>query len=130
MRVFCLGTLLALLPGALAAAGDNPARTIELLAKDNKFKVVGLKKGPLVLRAGETVTFNVTAYRGDAVADDGAVHSFVVRKLRDSGWDVRLKEGRQEFTLTAPPPGEYWIECTVICGQGHEDMHLKLVVEP
>jgi heme/copper-type cytochrome/quinol oxidase subunit 2 len=132
MRFIRVGILLAVLPGgsAPAVAGDAPSRTIELVAKDNKFKVVGLKKGPLLLKAGETVTFDVTAYPGEVVAPDGAVHSFVVRELRGSGWDVRLKEGKQEFTLTAPGPGEYLIECMVVCGQGHDDMHLKLVVVP
>ena len=55
-----------------------------------------------MLRSGEKVTFKITAYPGSERARDGAVHSFVVRKLRDQGWDVRLKEGVQEFTLTAP----------------------------
>jgi heme/copper-type cytochrome/quinol oxidase subunit 2 len=61
-------------------------------------------------------------------AKDGAIHGFVIRKLRAQGWDVRLKEGVQEFTLTAPPPGEYLIECTVFCGTGHDNMSLKMVV--
>ena len=52
----------------------------------------------------------------------------MVRKLRNKGWSVRLKEGIQEFTLTAPSPGNYLIEGTVECGPGHETMSIKMVV--
>jgi hypothetical protein len=52
----------------------------------------------------------------------------VVRKLRDKGWSIRLKEGVDEFNLTAPGPGNYLIECTVECGKGHDDMNFKMVV--
>ncbi len=116
--------------GAVAfAAADGNGRTVELIAdKDNRFKLPNGARGPLVLKSGETVTFRVTALFGGEKARDGAVHSFVIRKLREQGWDVRLKEGVQEFTLTAPGPGEYLIECTVKCGPGHDNMNLKMVV--
>jgi hypothetical protein len=88
---------------SLAAAG-GAARTVEIIAdKDNTFKVVGGQNGPLTLKAGEVVNFKITSLFGGEKARDGAVHSFVVRSLRDKGWSVRLKEGVQEFTLTAPP---------------------------
>jgi heme/copper-type cytochrome/quinol oxidase subunit 2 len=74
------------------------------------------------------VKVKITSYFGGEKARDGAVHSFVVRKLRDQGWSVRLKEGVQEFTLTAPGPGKYLIECTVECGPGHDDMNMHMVV--
>ena len=122
--VFCFGA-------AVPFAGAEPAaRVVELTAtRDNQFKLAGGKKGPLVLKAGEQVTFKVTAFAGGAKGKDGSVHSFVVRALKAQGWDVRLKEGVQEFTLTAPAPGEYVIECTVFCGDGHDDMKLKMKVE-
>jgi heme/copper-type cytochrome/quinol oxidase subunit 2 len=118
------------LSGAISLlATDVPARTVAIVAdKDNRFKLAD-GKGPLVLKSGEKVTFRITAVFGGEKARDGSVHSFVVRKLRDQGWDVRLKEGVQEFTLTAPPAGEYLIECTVKCGPGHDDMNLKMVVQ-
>ena len=110
-------------------ATDVPARIVTMIAdKDGRFKLADGKKGPLALEAGERITFRITAYAGPEMARDGAVHSFVVRKLRDQGWDVRLKEGVQEFTLTAPPPGEYLIECTVKCGPDHDSMNLRMVV--
>jgi heme/copper-type cytochrome/quinol oxidase subunit 2 len=113
-----------------AATADLAPRVVELSAtKDNQFKLAGGKKGPLVLKAGETVKFRITSYFGGDRGRDGAVHSFVVRKLREQGWDIRLKEGVQEFTLVAPGSGEYLIECTVPCGPGHDDMNLKMVVQ-
>ena len=114
---------------SLAGAGGTAARTVELIAdKDNRFKLADGQKGPLVLKSGEVVRFKVTSLFGGEKARDGAVHSFVVRKLRDQGWSVRLMEGVQEFTLTAPSPGNYLIECTVDCGPGHDDMNMKMVV--
>ncbi len=113
---------------AWSAAAEESARTISLIA-DHQFRLAGGQKGPLVLKAGEKVTFRVTASSMGPKAKDGAIHSFVVRKLRAQGWDVRLKEGVQEFTLTAPPPGEYLIECTVYCGATHDAMNLKMVVQ-
>jgi plastocyanin len=125
--------VIALLLNALPAAGaDGSAaapRTVELLAdKDNKWKLADGSKGPLTLKSGEVVKFRIKSLFGGEKAKDGAVHSFVIRKLRDKGWSVRLKEGVEEFTLTAPAPGTYLIECTVDCGPGHDDMSMKMVV--
>jgi hypothetical protein len=118
-----------LLSGTVCPAAATAGRTIELLAdKDNKWKLSDGSRGPVMLKAGETVTFRIKSLFGGEKARDGAVHSFVVRKLRDKGWSVRLKEGVQEITLTAPGPGNYLIECTVECGPGHDDMSIKMVV--
>ena len=122
-----LAVILSLGGVASFAATEESGRTIALIA-DSRFALAGGQKGPLVLKSGERVTFKVTALSTGPAAKDGAVHSFVVRKLRAQGWDVRLKEGVQEFTLTAPPPGEYMIECTVYCGSSHDAMNLKMVV--
>ena len=112
-----------------SAGADATARIVELTAtRDNVFKLAGGAKGPLALKAGETVKFRIMAYFGGEKARDGSVHSFVVRNLRDSGWDVRLKEGLNEFTLVAPSAGEYLVECTVKCGPGHDSMNMKMQV--
>jgi heme/copper-type cytochrome/quinol oxidase subunit 2 len=111
------------------ATEQSPPNTVELIAdKDNRFKLPNGQQGPVELKAGEMVKFRITSHFGGEKARDGAVHSFVVRKLRDKGWSVRLYEGVQEFTLAAPPPGKYLIECTVECGPGHDDMHIQMVV--
>jgi heme/copper-type cytochrome/quinol oxidase subunit 2 len=115
----------------IRAEANGPARTVELIAdKDNRFKFPDGQKGPLQLKAGEIVRFRITSYFGGEKARDGAVHSFVVKKLRekDRAWSVRLQEGVQEFTVTAPSPGKYTIECTVECGKGHDDMNMQMVV--
>ena len=127
-----IATAAFLLNGAVSlvgAEGTGAPRIVELIAdKDNKWKLADGQKGPVLLKSGETVTFRIKSLFGGEKARDGAVHSFVVRKLREKGWSVRLKEGVQEITLTAPPPGNYLIECTVECGPGHDDMNIKMVV--
>ena len=46
-------------------------------------------------------------------------------------WNLLLRPGTQEFTLTAPAePGEYVVVCTVICSEDHEGMNMRLVVVP
>ena len=111
----------------LAGVADAP-RTVEMIAdKDNRFKLAD-GQTVVTLKAGETVKFKVKSLFGGEKARDGSVHSFVVRKLRAQGWSIRLKEGLQEFTLAAPPPGNYLIECTVECGPGHDTMSIKMVV--
>lgn len=112
----------------LGVSGFAQTRTVEILAgKDNCFRL-GTGEKTLVLKSGEKVHFKFVSAFGGEKARDGSVHSFVIKSLRDAGWDVRLKAGVQEFDLTAPPPGEYLIECTVKCGPGHDSMNLKLVV--
>jgi heme/copper-type cytochrome/quinol oxidase subunit 2 len=121
------------LSGVGVALGPNSGspRIIEVTAdKDNVFKVPGQGKPVIVMKPGEKAVFRITSHFGGEKANDGTEHSFVVKKLRDQGWDVRLKDGTQDVTLVAPPQtGEYKIECTVKCGRGHDDMNMKLVVQ-
>jgi len=116
--------------GYIFAADAGPVRVIQVIAdRDNTFKVPGEKKPVIKARAGEALILRITSHFGGEQARDGAEHSFVVKKLRDQGWDIRLKEGSGEYRLVAPQePGEYLIECTVKCGRGHDDMNMKLVV--
>ena len=123
--------ILFLLPVYSAFRPDGP-RTFEITAgKDNTFKVVGLKQPTITVKAGEVIRLKITAYKGTYWQKDGTVHSFTINALKDQGWDLRLKEGTQEFTLVAPSElGEYVVECTVMCGKGHDDMKMKMVVIP
>jgi len=107
------------------------SRLIEVVAdRDNTFKVVGQNKAVIALKPGEKIVLRITSHFGGEQARDGSVHSFVVKKLREQGWDIRLKEGTQEYSLVAPQQaGEYLVECTVKCGRGHDDMNMKLVVK-
>jgi heme/copper-type cytochrome/quinol oxidase subunit 2 len=129
--VFAIAIVLAmsLMKTAPAQAGDQ-LRVIELIAdKDNTFKVPGQSKPVITLRPGEKFILRITSYFGGEKARDNALHSFVVKKLRDQGWDLRLYEGTRDYTLVAPAaPGEYFAECTVKCGRGHDDMNMKVRV--
>jgi len=128
----CLTLLLSFLAvtNSLLATGATTGRVIEVIAdKDNTFKVPGEKKPVITVKPGESIILRITSHFGGEQARDGAEHSFVVKKLRDHGWDIRLKEGTQDYALVAPPErGQYLIECTVKCGRGHDDMNMKLEV--
>ncbi len=121
----------ALVPALSAETAATPPRVIEVIAdKDNRFKVPGESRPLITLKVGEKVVLRITSHFGGEKARDNAVHSFVVKKLRDQGWDIRLYEGTRDFPLVAPDsPGEYEVECTVKCGPGHDDMKMKLIVQ-
>ncbi len=119
---------------ALPAAGQ--ARVIEVLAdKDSHFKIAGMSKPEITVKAGEQITLKIDARKGKTWNRDGTVHGFTLLRKKDhakiAGWDLELKPGTQEFTLTAPSePGEYEVLCTVICSEDHEGMRMKFVVLP
>ena|SRR5215510_4323512 len=133
MRTIEIGTITALLLAGTICTTTRAAdsRVIEVVAdRDNTFKVAGQNKAVIALKPGERIVLKITSHFGGEQARDGSVHSFVVKKLRDQGWDIRLKEGTQEYSLVAPQQaGEYLVECTVKCGRGHDDMNMKLVVK-
>ena len=126
--VFLLG-LGVLLP--LARSGGSPRLITVIADKDNLFKIPGQKLPVITLKANEVVHLRIIANKSTEWDKDGTVHTFTINALKDQGWDLRLKEGTQDFTLAAPAePGSYVVECTVKCGQGHDDMKMKLVVTP
>lgn len=124
---------LCLLP-ALPAMGQ--ARVIEVLAdKDSHFKIAGMSKPEITVKAGEQITLKIDARKGKTWNRDGTVHGFTLLRKKDhakiAGWDLELMPGKQEFALTAPTePGEYEVLCTVICSGDHEGMKMKFVVLP
>jgi heme/copper-type cytochrome/quinol oxidase subunit 2 len=111
--------------------GDIPARVVEVIAdSDNTFKIPGQKKPVIAAKPGELLSLRITSKDGGERARDGAVHSFVIKTLRDQGWDIRLMPGTRDYKLAAPTtPGTYLLECTVKCGRGHDDMNMKLIVK-
>ncbi len=125
--------LIAMIVPALYTPAQE-AYVIQLIAdKDNLFKVPGQKaKQPVItVKAKEVIKFNIMANLSDSqyMQKDGAIHSFTISELKDQGWDVRLKEGMNEFVLVAPSkPGAYAVACTVKCGKGHDDMKMKMIV--
>lgn len=112
------------------------ARVIEVLAdKDSHFKIAGMSHPEITVKAGEPVLLRINARKGKTWNRDGTVHGFTLLRAKDhskvSGWDLELKPGQQEFSLTAPAePGEYEVLCTVICSEDHEGMRMKFVVVP
>lgn len=116
--------------GLTSRAGGGGPRVVNVIAdKDNRFKIPGQTNPVISVKKNEVIKLRITAHKSTEWDKDGTVHSFTVKELKDQGWDLRLKEGVQEFTLAAPgDPGEYQIECTVKCGNGHDDMKMKLIV--
>lgn len=89
----------------------------------------------ITAKAGEKITLRITAVKAKNHNRDGSIHGFTLLRASDrkpvEGWDLLLKPGTQEFTLTAPSEsGEYVVICTVICSQDHEGMNIRFLVEP
>jgi heme/copper-type cytochrome/quinol oxidase subunit 2 len=112
------------------------AHVIELLAdSDSRYKISGQHQPEITLKAGEQIVLRVTARRGKSWNRDGSIHGFTLLRAKDrtkvEGWNLLLRPGQQEFTLTAPvEPGDYEVVCTVICSEDHEGMHMKVTVVP
>lgn len=133
-RVVILVAVLSALviPVALSLnAAAAPPRQIAVLAdKDNRYKITGSPRPVITASPGEVLKLAITSHRGNEVDSDGAVHSLTIKDLKDQGWDLRLYEGTKVYTVVAPKqPGTYIFECTVKCGNGHDDMRGKLVVK-
>jgi plastocyanin len=133
-----IATLLvtALLPfgSAPPCAAQNQIRVVEILAdKDSRYKIGRQASPTLTFKAGEEVQFKITAKKAKTLNRNGSIHGFALIRKKDGAkfpdWDLELKPGTQEFVLKVPSePGEYEIVCTVICSEGHEDMHMKVTV--
>jgi heme/copper-type cytochrome/quinol oxidase subunit 2 len=124
---------------ALLAAGPRDGTQVHVIEvtadSDSRYKVAGLSSPEITVKAGEQVLLRVTAHRGKSWNRDGSIHGFSLLRAKDrtrvDGWDLLLKPGKQEFTLTAPSePGAYEVVCTVICSEDHEGMHMKFTVLP
>lgn len=111
-------------------------RTIEILAdKDSRYKIAGQRTPVIVVKAGEQIVLRFTAVRAKSWNRDGSIHGFALLRASDRskvpGWNLLLRPGTQEFTLTAPAEsGDYEALCTVICSDDHEGMHMKVIVTP
>jgi heme/copper-type cytochrome/quinol oxidase subunit 2 len=119
----------------LLLAHSHP-RVIEILADhDSRYKMTGLKQPTITVRAGEEILLRITAKKAQNHNRDGSIHGFALLRAKDRmpvpGWDLLLKPGTQEFSLTAPTDaGDYIVICTVICSPDHEQMNMKFIVEP
>src|SRR5215469_173040 len=122
---------------AIGVAQTVPAstpRVIEVLAdKDSRYKMAGQSHAAITVKAGEALILRIEARRGKTWNRDGSIHGFTLLHAKDRakvpGWDLELRQGKQEFALTAPSePGEYEVLCTVICSDDHEGMRMKFHV--
>lgn len=126
--------LLVAMPQGMRAQAQP--RVIEILAdSDSHYKIHGQKDPEIVAKPGELLTLRITARKADMEDRDGSVHGLTLLRAKDKkpvdGWDLTLKPGTQDFTMTAPTePGEYILECTVICSPDHDGMTMRFVVEP
>lgn len=130
-RILLLILLVSVISAPLATAGAPPRLIVVIADKDNLFKIQGQKIPVITLKANEVIHLRIIANKSTEWDKDGTIHTFTINALKDQGWDLRLKEGTQDFTLVAPAePGQYVVECTVKCGAGHDDMKMRLVVTP
>lgn len=129
IRTFLLSLLVVVLCASTCFSAGAP-RVITIIAdKDNLFKMPGQKIPVITVKANEVIQLRIVANKSTEWANDGTIHTFTINALKDQGWDLRLKEGTQTFTLVAPAQtGVYVVECTVKCGSGHDDMKMRLVV--
>jgi len=129
-RKFVIPLGIVVMFGSLAFAAEPKVWHVTA-TKDQTFVVEGEKNPVITVKAGETVHLRITAEKGQRVASDGSVHSFTIKELANEGWNLRLKPGTEDYTLTAPSkPGTYSIQCMVPCGPAHAEQKMKLVVEP
>lgn len=111
-------------------------RVIEVLAdKDSRYKIAGRRTPSIEVKAGEAILLRITAKRAKSWNRDGSIHGFSLLRANDrskvAGWELLLRPGTQEFSLTAPAePGDYVVVCTVVCSEDHEGMNMKFVVMP
>ena len=127
-----------LVSDVVSAVPDLAAQTrvIEITAdRDSRYKMAGVRSPEITAKAGEQVLLRITAHRGKSWNRDGSIHGFTLLRAKDrtkvDGWDLLLKPGTQEYTMTVPnEPGAYEVVCTVICSEDHEGMHMKFTVVP
>lgn len=96
-------------------------------------EAAGLPEGVSLLKlvASNDFTFDQEAYTvkvGDKVKmkleNKSGIHGVHIKDLQ-----VELDNDHPETDLEFTEPGEYLIECSIPCGQGHTTMQAKLIVE-
>jgi cytochrome c oxidase subunit 2 len=103
------------LSAAGSFAGDQPEQVIKITAKKFEYSPneVRIKKGvPVVLEFT-----SLDRIHGFTVPDLGGIRATI-----EPGKTTRL-------TIVAPKAGTYEFHCDIFCGEGHEGMTGKIVVE-
>jgi cytochrome c oxidase subunit II len=114
------GQGIALMTVALTLASPNHARAegtprvVEITAKRFEFT-----PKEITLKQGETVTLRLTT--------EDVTHGFFMKSL---GIDAVIEPGRPtEITITPQTAGSFTTICDHFCGDGHGNMHMKIVVQ-
>jgi len=117
-RAVALGV--ALTTVALTLASQVPARAqgtprvVEITAKRFEFT-----PKEIILKQGETVTLRLTT--------EDVTHGFFMKAL---GIDAVIEPGQPtEITITPQTSGSFTTICDHFCGEGHGNMHMKIIVE-
>jgi cytochrome c oxidase subunit 2 len=103
------------LPAAGLFAGDQPDQVIKITAKKFEYSPneIRIKKGvPVILEFT-----SLDRIHGFTVPDLGGVRATI-----EPGKTTRL-------TIVAPKAGTYEFHCDIFCGEGHEGMTGKIIVE-
>jgi len=94
--------------------GDQSPRVVAITAR--RFEFVPKE---ITLKQGETVTLRLTS--------EDVTHGFFMRAL---GIDAVIEPGRPtDVTITPQTTGSFTTICDHFCGEGHGNMHMKIVVE-
>ncbi len=102
---------------ALAAAADQaaPAQVIKITAKKFEYSPNEIR-----IKTGVPVVFEFTSL--------DRVHGFTVPDL--GGIRLTIEPGKaNRVTILAPKSGTYEFHCDLFCGDGHEGMTGKIIVE-
>ena len=112
-----LSVLITNTPGAMRRAQGPAPRVVEIMAQRFEF-------WPSEIRARQD---EVLEFR---IRSDDTMHGF---RIVGAGVGVLIpKRGKGEAvaSFTASRPGRYTIECSRMCGAGHNFMRATLIVDP
>ena len=98
---------------ALAADTQQPAKTIEIHAKQFRFV-----PDAITLKRGETVKL--------VLLSDDVPHSLAVEGLPIHA--AMVKDKPTDLLVTPETDGDYQGKCAKFCGSGHRDMHFVVHV--
>lgn len=109
-----LMTVALTLASPFPARAQGTPRVVEITAKRFEFT-----PKEITLKQGETVTLRL--------ATEDVTHGFFMKTL---GIDSVIEPGHPtEITITPQTTGSFTTICDHFCGEGHGNMHMKIVVE-
>ena len=97
--------------GASVPEVQPNGNTVELVIEASDFK---FDQAEYRVKAGDTVNVTFKNVQG--------LHGIDIQ-----GYKIKLKNGETATFVAAP--GEYLINCNIMCGPGHSGMRSKLIVE-